>query len=181
MKYNTTQTLFELSIRLIMAVAMLSVPLLATTVQKMDLAELITASDSILQGRVESIEARYEDKMIYTYISVTVDDPIKGGRRRSVLVRQPGGRIGAKMTWIAGMPQFNRGDQVIVFLRDRQDGTFDVTGLNQGKYDVVNDFIIRNVSGVTILDPKTGLMSDTGFVEKTALDAFKTKIRELMK
>ena len=159
--------------------AMLTTPVFATTVQKMDLQQLVTLSDSIVQGRVESVETRYEEKTIFTYVSIVVDDPLKGERRRTVLLRHMGGTIGAKTVWIAGMPQFNVAEQVIVFLRNKQDGTFDVIGLDQGKYDVVDDHAVANVSGVTILDPKTGLTSDAGFVNKAPLEAFKARIREL--
>jgi hypothetical protein len=166
----------------ILVVAMLvSTSAFATIVQRMELQQLVTTADSIVQGRVESVEARYEERTIYTYISLVVDDPIKGDRRRTVVLRQMGGRIGAKTLWIAGMPQFNPGDQVIVFLRNRQDGTFDVIGLNQGKYDIVNDYAVANVAGISILDPKTGLISEKGFVDKVPLETFKTKIRELMR
>jgi hypothetical protein len=34
---------------------------------------------------------------------------------------------------------------------------------------------------VNVLDPKTGQMSDAGFVEKAPLEAFKNKIRELVR
>src|SRR5262249_26289337 len=105
----------------ILSIVVMATTLFATTVQKMELQELVSTSDSIVQGHVEGVEARYEEKMIYTYISITVDDPIKGERRRTVLVRQLGGTIGAKTVWIAGMPGFKPGDQVIVFLRNRQD------------------------------------------------------------
>ncbi len=161
--------------------AILTVPLFATTVEKMELPRLVSASDNIVQGRVESVEARYENRLLYTYISVVVDEPIKGERRRTVLVRQLGGRLGAKTMWIAGMPQFKTGDQVIVFLKNRQDGTYDIIGLNQGKYDIVDNYAVSHVSGVNVLDPKTGLMSEAGFVEKAPLETFKAKIRELMR
>jgi hypothetical protein len=173
-----SRTLSILVLALAMAIA---TPLLATTVTKMELPELVGTSDSIVQGRVESVDARYENKMVYTYISVRVDDPLKGDRRRAVVVRQLGGRIGAMNMWVAGMPKFKAGDQVIVFLRDRKNGTFDVIGLNQGKYDIVDDFAVANVSGVSVLDPKTGHMSDEGFVEKAPLEAFKNKIRGLVR
>jgi hypothetical protein len=157
----------------------LAAPLFASTVQKMELPELVKASDSIVHGHVESVQARMEGRMVYTYTSVVVDDPLKGDRRQNVLLKHPGGSIGAMRMFVAGMPQFKAGDQVIVFLKNRQDGTYDVIGLNQGKYDVVNDFAVANVSGVSILDPKTGVMSDAGFVDRAPLETFKAKIREL--
>jgi hypothetical protein len=160
---------------------LLAAPLLATTVQKMELPQLVSASDNIVQGRVESVEAKYVDRTVFTYISVAVDDPIKGDRRRTVLVRQLGGRIGAKTVWISGMPQYKPGDEVILFLKDKQDGTYDVIGLNQGKYDIVQDYAVSRVWGVTVVDAKTGKMSDGGFVSKAPVDAFKAKIREMMR
>ena len=163
----------------VLAIAIAAVPCLASTVQKMELQELGKTSDSIVHGHVESVQARFENKMVYTYTLVAVDDPLKGDRRQTVLLKHPGGTIGAMTMFFAGMPQFKAGDQVIVFLKNRQDGTFDVIGLNQGKYDVVNDVAVSNVSGVSLLDPKTGLMSDAGFVAKAPLEAFKAKIREL--
>ena len=166
---------------LMVSVVILAAPLCATTVQKMELPQLVSASDNIVQGRVESIETRYEDKMVYTYVSLIVDDPLKGDRRRTVLLRQLGGRIGAKAIRISGMPEFKTGDEVIVFLRDRKDGTFDVVGLNQGKYDVVDSVAVANVSGVSVLDPKTGQMSEGGFIDKAPLEAFKTRIRGLVR
>lgn len=168
-------------IALLVFTATLASPLFGTTVEKMELPQLVSAADNIIQGRVEAIEARYESNRIYTYISIIVDDPLKGDRRRAVLVRQLGGTIGAKRTWIPGMPQFKSGSQVIVFLRDRHDGTFDIAGLNQGKYDIDDNFAVANVSGITVLDPKTGVMSDGGFVNKAPLEAFKAKIRELVR
>jgi hypothetical protein len=166
---------------LILAIAVLATPIFATTVRKMELPALVSTSDNIVQGRVQSVESRYENRMVYTYISVAIDDPIKGDRRRDIIVRQLGGAIGTRAVWIPGMPQFKSGDEVIVFLKDRKDGTFDVIGLNQGKYDIVGNQAIVNVSGVTVVDPKTGVMSEAGFVDKVPLDTFKEKIRELMR
>ncbi len=153
----------------------------ATTVERMELPQLVSASDNIVQGRVESIESRLESNRIYTYISINVDEPLKGAARRAVLLRQLGGTVGNKRTWIAGMPEFRKGSQVIVFLRDRRDGTFDVAGLNQGKYEIENNFAVANVSGMTIVDPQTGVMSDHAFIDKAPLETFKAKIRELVR
>lgn len=158
-----------------------AVPLFATTVERIELPQLVSRADNIVQGRVESVEARYEDRMIYTYVSLVIDDAIKGDRRRTIQLRQMGGTIGAKTMWIAGMPQFKNGDQVILFLKDRQDGAFDVIGLNQGKYDIVENYAVSHVSGVSVLDPRTGRMSEAGFVDKAPVDQFKAKIRELMR
>ena len=68
----------------ILVITSAAVPLHATTVKKMELPELVSTSDAIVQGRVESVEARWEQKLAYTYVSVIVDDPLKGERRRAL-------------------------------------------------------------------------------------------------
>lgn len=166
---------------LVLAAALIAGPLYGTTVQRMELSQLVSTSDNIVQGRVESVEARFENKAAFTYVSVIVDDPLKGEPRRAVLVRQLGGKIGALNVSAAGMPRFKPGDSVILFLRNRRDGTFDVVGLSQGKYDIVNDSAIANVSGISVLDPKTGITSDAGFVDKAPLEEFKARIRGLVR
>jgi hypothetical protein len=169
------------SILIGLAALVIAAPLFATTVLKMDLQALVSASDSIVQGRVESVEARWESNLAFTYTSVTVDEGLKGAPRRAVLIRQPGGKIGALRVQVAGMPQFRTGDQVIVFLKARADGTFDVVGLNQGKYDIDQNTAVAHISGLTLLNGTTGRMEEAGFVDKAPLDVFKAKIRELVK
>lgn len=168
---------------LILLLATATAPLFATTVKKMELEELVAMSDNIVQGRVDQVYAQWdtEKKLPFTYVSITIADPLKGERRRSVLVRQVGGKIGALTVSAAGMPKFNNGDQVIVFLKAMNDGTFDVIGFNQGKYEIIDDFAVSNVSGLTIVDPKTGQLTDAGFVAKAPLETFKSKIRSLVR
>jgi hypothetical protein len=163
------------------AVIVLAAALRATTVKKMELTEMVSVSDAIAHGTVESVESRWEDQSIYTYTSIRVDENLKGGPRRALLIRQAGGTVGSLVLNIPGMPQFKHGDQVIVFLRDRKNGTFDVIGMNQGKYDIRNDVAMTNAAGMTLLDPKTGKATDAGGFQKQPVEAFKAKIRELVR
>jgi len=166
---------------LFLLAAMLAAPAFATTVKKMELAELVSSADAIVQGRVESVETRWENNLAYTYTSIIVDDPMKGDRRQNVLIRQVGGRIGALNVTVSGMPQFKNSDQVIVFLKNRQDGTFEVLGLNQGKYEIVDNFAVAKVSGLTLVNPNTGQASDAGYMDKAPIEAFKARIRGMVK
>jgi len=169
------------STQFILGLAVLAAPLFATTVRKMELPQLISVSDHIVQGRVESVQSREEGNRIFTYISVIVDESIKGDRRPTLLIRQLGGRVGQQISLIAGMPQFRVGEEVILFLKIRQDTAFDVVGMNQGKYQIVSNLAVTNLSGVNFVDSKTGLISDGGFVARTPVETLKAKIRELMR
>ena len=155
----------------------------ATTVLRLELPQLVKQSDSIVQGHVEDVTVQWDStrNMAYTYVSIAVDDPMKGERRRNLVIRQVGGKVGALTVGVSGMPQFEKGEQVIVFLKTQPDGTFIVLGLNQGKYQITDDFAISNVSGIDILNPKTGRIETAAFVDKAPLESFKSKIRELLK
>jgi len=64
----------------IVAAILFDVQAWTTTVIKMDLQALVVQSDSIVQGRVERVDAQWDDqkKTIFTYVFIRVDDPIKG-------------------------------------------------------------------------------------------------------
>jgi hypothetical protein len=163
--------------RILIIVGLLAAPTFASTIKKMELKELVSVSDAIAQGTVESVESRWENQSIYTYTSIRVDEPLKGGPRRALLIRQAGGQVGSLHAHVQGMPQFKAGDQVIVFLRDRKDGTFDVVGLGQGKYDIVGNNAVTNAAGMSLADAKTGALIEAGPADQKPLEAFKAQIR----
>jgi hypothetical protein len=174
------------------------VPMLGTTVPRMNLEKLVSEvrksnDGQIVQGRVEAIDVnivREEgQRRPYTRVSIRVNDPIysrKGDRRQMVYLRYLGGMMdspqGPVDVSIAGMPKFQLGDNVILFLRENGDGVYHhVVGLSQGKYAVINETAVSSVSGVELVDPQTGKTMPSGFTESAPVNAFKAKIRELLK
>ncbi len=164
-------------------VAILAAPAFATTVMKMDLEQLVKRADLIVQGQVQSIASQWDEQrhLVFTYISIRVDDPLKGERRQSVLIRQVGGIAGTIQMSVAGLPRFKSGETAIVFLKRQDDSTFQVVGMNQGLYEVVEDFAVSNVFGVDLFDSKTGAISKPLIGGRTPLEQLKTKIRELLR
>jgi hypothetical protein len=166
----------------------LALPVLGTTVPKMDLQTLIRNSDHIVQGKVEGMDVVVEEKRPFTRVRIRVDDPIyarRGGRRQTLFLKFLGGRMdtpqGPVEMTVSGMPSFNLGDNVILFLREQPDGNNSVVGMNQGKYLIVDEVAIASISGVDLVDPKTGKILPAGYTERAPVDAFKAKIRELLK
>ena len=176
-------------------------PVLGTTVPKMDLQALVDGSDRILQGKVEATEVQVDASLNlpFTIVRVRVDDPIcqrpaagvrcsatAGDRRQTIFLKHVGGRrmtpSGPVATIASGIPQFHIGDNVILFLKELPDrANFQVVGLGQGKYDVIDEVAVSNVSGMDLIDPKTGKVLPTAFAERAPVDALKSKIRELVK
>jgi len=167
----------------IVVVILLVVPAWATTVIRMDLQTLVQESDSIVQGRVEHVDAQWDDqkKTIFTYVFVRVHDPLKGDFRPTVLIRQLGGKVGDMNLSIIGMPAFRSGEEVIVFLKSNPiEATYHVVGLTQGKYEVADDFAVANASGIELMDRKTGQI-EAGLFTKQPLETFKSRIRSMVK
>ena len=181
-----TKTLF-----LIVLLAALALPVFGTTVPKMDFATLVNGADSIVHGKVIAIDTIIETagnaRRPFTRVRIHVDDPMKGDRRSTVFLKFLGGRMdtprGPVEVSVSGMPQFAVGDNVILFLHDNRDaeGTHYVVGLNQGKYLVINETAISNMSGTDLVDPKTGKTLPSSYTESSPVDALKARIRELLK
>ena len=162
--------------------AILAAPAFATTVTKMDLEQLVQRADLIVQGQVQSVYSQWDEgrRLVFTYISIRVDEPLKGERRQSILIRQIGGTVGAIQMSVAGVPQFKSGEMAIVFLKRQDDSTFQVVGMNQGLYEIVEDFAVSNVFGVDLVDSKTGEITRPLIGGRAPLEQLKTKIRELL-
>jgi hypothetical protein len=162
--------------------ALLAAPAFATTVTKLNLAQLVKRADLIVQGQVQSVYTQWdaEQHLVFTFISIRVDESLKGGNRQSVLIRQVGGTVGTVQMSIAGVPQFKSGEMAIVFLKRQDDSTFQVVGMNQGLYEIVEDFAVSNLSGVDLFDSKTGEITKPLVGGRAPLEQLKTKIRELL-
>lgn len=153
----------------------------ASTLVRLDLPQLVRQSDSIVQGRVVHVEAKWEQNLVFTYVYLDVEDPLKGERLTTIVIRQVGGTIGALNMDVNGMPKFATGQQVLVFLKAHRDRTFQVVGMNQGRYEVIDNYALSNVSGVNIYDPRSGRIATAAFSSRVSVESLKTRIRELLK
>ncbi|HKP12065.1 MAG TPA: matrixin family metalloprotease, partial [Blastocatellia bacterium] len=114
----------------------------ATTAVMLKDGDLVASSRVILIGDVQSVKAQWDadHQTINTYVKVNVTRLLKGQLQNSTVVfKQLGGRIGDEATVIFGAPEYAAGQQVLLFLDTRQDGTLRVAHLFQGKYDIVDE------------------------------------------
>lgn len=167
----------------LLTVLLIAGSMAATTVMKLDLPQLVQESDTIVQGRVDQIYSQWDadKKVIFTYVSINVEDPVKGEQRSVVTIKQLGGAIGAMNMSIVGMPRFVRGDDLLLFLKSNGDGTHHVVGLGQGKYTVANDVAVSNLSGVDLVDRNMHEITSGALIDREPLENFKARIRGLMK
>ena len=110
----------------------------ATTLRPIPDAELVRASQVIAVGSVRRIEAlQRRDGRIVTEVTLNLEQIIKGRlRSRSIVLTQPGGRIGADVQWVYGVAEFSVGERAVVFARRGRDGRLRPVGMALGKYAV---------------------------------------------
>jgi hypothetical protein len=111
----------------------------ATVLVPADFGELVRDARAIARGRVVAVEAQWmaDHRTIETIVSLEVDAYLKGSFGSIVRFRVPGGVMGRFRNIIAGAPQFELDQRVVVFL-----GTFGprvphLIGFNQGVFQVV--------------------------------------------
>ncbi len=153
----------------------------ATTVVRMELPEIVQKSDRIVEAVVESVESRWDAgrKLAFTYVTLRVAEDFKG-TGSTVTLKLLGGTVGALTVSVPGMPRFTPKERAIVFLRRQPDVTYDLVGLNQGVYEIAGEFAVSDLSGVELIDPKTGAIAKPLSSPKTPLSEFKRKIREAL-
>lgn len=146
----------RLSLAVMLIVAVMTAPARATIMQYLEIEELTRLSSDIFHGQVVSTSVYWnaERTHIYTAVRVRINETFKGLTRRDqiVTVTQPGGeKDGIRMDY-AGRPEFAEGESVALFtLRGKRDD-FIVVGLKQGKMRVERGEVIRDFSGIMLVD-----------------------------
>lgn len=122
-------------------VLLLSSAVRATVLVPIEFRELVATSAVIVHGRVTDARAAYVDgrQAVETFVTLDVDEYLKGNLGEHVTFRVPGGQIGRYKTVFIGAPEFRDGDEVVLFLKAPAGGIPFIVGLNQGAFRVLPD------------------------------------------
>lgn len=152
----------------------------ATTVQKFTLSDLAKKSETIVRATVEDQSARWDagHKEIYTFITLHVLDAVKGAKgENTITIRQLGGTVDNVVSTVPGMPNFKKGEEVVVFLSNKDSAGYPwVMGLQQGKYTVTTDangvkHVRNEIVGLQTLSPN-GKVDDAKTSTEQPLQSF---------
>jgi hypothetical protein len=145
--------------RLVLFFMLLASPAAATVYVPVDFREMVTASHAIVHGRVVDVRAEVTDDRlrVVSYVTLAVDERLKGTVGESITFRVPGGQVGRFRRIIVGAPQFDRGDEVVVFLSARGPSIPYVFGLSQGVYRVA-----RAADGTRVVTPPAMMARGAG-------------------
>jgi hypothetical protein len=145
--------------RLFVLFMLVASPAAATVYVPVDFREMVTASQAIVHGRVVDVrsEVTRDRMMVVSYVTLETSEDLKGSFGRSVTFTVPGGQVGRYRRIIVGAPQFERGDEVVVFLSARGPSLPYLFGLSQGVYRVA-----RAADGRAVVTPPAVMARGAG-------------------
>jgi hypothetical protein len=127
---------------ILIVIVMLSArDLRATVLIPADFREIVAGSQVIVYGRVTAMRAEWSDdrSRIDTLVTVMAGSYLKGGPGSTVTFRVPGGQIGRYRNVMIGAPQFQAGEEAVLFLSASGPSIAHIFGLSQGLYRVKVD------------------------------------------
>ena len=188
----------DISLRGRRAVAFLAVPVLvaasapfldATTLRRMDLAELVDAAERVVHARVVDQRSYWDEGLSQVFTDTTFDvlQEAKGEGPRTLTITLMGGRVGIIDTVVPGTPIFAIGEEAVLFTESRPDGRKHLVGLSQGSIHVImNDetgertAISDAHAGVTYMGLEGGVLRPVaGPSHRAPLSTLLTVVRDI--
>lgn len=133
----------------------------ASTVLHLPLDEMAIRADQIFTGEVVGITSQMNARGtgIYTFVTIAVDEYLKGGRRSVLTLRILGGEAEGYRLVVPGSPVFRLGEEVLVFSDGGAGRIPTVLGMAAGKFTMERDpatgeqLLARSLAGLTLEDP----------------------------
>jgi hypothetical protein len=128
-------------VALCIALVILPVVLRATVIVPIEFRELVTIAPVIVHGRVVDMRSDWVDgrRSVETFVTIEATEYLKGDLGERVTIKVPGGQFGRYRTVFIGAPEFQEGDEVVLFLKSSAPSYPYIIGLSQGAFRVVVD------------------------------------------
>ncbi len=115
----------------------------ATTVIPPTFDELVAQAELIFQGTVTDVQSQWVgeggQRHIVSYVTVQVDDSIKGNPGKSYTMQMLGGTVGDQTMEVSDSPKFKVGDRDILFVEHNGTQFIPLVGIMHGRFRVEQD------------------------------------------
>lgn len=143
-------------------VALCSLVAGATVVRFETLDDMARRVPVIVRGKAVRSVSGWDEAQhrIWTWTEVVVEETIKGTVPAVVLIKQPGGEVGAIGQRVEGAAHFVDGEECVLFLEKAPDEprAFRVSSLSAGKISIVRlqgvDVATRDTTGLSFASPQ---------------------------
>jgi hypothetical protein len=157
-----------------------TLPVNATQVQQLSFEQLGAAATKVVRGKIETQHSYWNPQhtKIFTEIVLAAEETYKGSDANSVRIVQLGGTVDGVRVTVHGALGWTPGEEVLLFLEPYKDDSFVVSGLSQGKFNILRDpqtneaFVTRlPLEGLELVEPN-GAKAIPADVEKIPLNQF---------
>ncbi len=114
----------------------------ATTVSPPSFPDLVNQSDFIVRAVVKSVTSDFAkpgSRKIITKVEMEVREIIAGNPPNPLVLRILGGRVGTEEMIVAGVPQFQVGDEGVYFVQGNGRQIFPLVAMMHGVYPIKRD------------------------------------------
>src|SRR5438270_11876759 len=115
----------------------------ATTVIPPSFDDLVGRAEMIFQGTVTDVRSEWAgegaQRHIMSYVTVKVEETIKGNPGASVTLQMLGGTVGAETMEVADAPKFKVGDHDILFVENNGTQFVPLVGIMHGRFRLTKD------------------------------------------
>jgi hypothetical protein len=149
----------------------------------MSLTQLARAADTVVRARCMGTTAQRENGGIWTLSEFELVERFQGAPPSRIRIRLPGGRVGGLTTRVEDVPQFQPGDEAVLFLEARPDGNYGVTAWAEGTFRIHKEgasgreFVTQDSSGVAVFDPASRQFRNEG-VRNAPWSDFRTRLTD---
>jgi len=124
------------------------------------MSDLISRSTAIVRVAVQGSCTAFSGPVIFTHYRMQVSETWKGRAATTVDVAVPGGAAGGVRQTYSGAPQFQPGEQYVLFLWTGKSGMTQIMGFSQGVFAIAPDStsdptLTRTASHELMLDAAT--------------------------
>lgn len=161
----------------------------ATTVIPPTFDQLVDEAEMIFEGTVKETKSEWTgegaNRHIVTYVTFTIEDPIKGALGADYTIRMFGGTVGKDTMMATDTPTFKIGDRDILFVEKNGTQFIPLVGIMHGRFRVQQDEVSAHESVAKDNGARVSNLAKLGTDEKAASDGnalskadFKAAIRQ---
>jgi hypothetical protein len=157
----------------------------ATTLARLQFAELAQESTAVARLRCLDSESRWERGEIWTETRFEVQEQEKGLLPGIVTVRTLGGSAGPLHSRVDGVPVFHPGEELYLFLWRREGEAFSVLGWSQGAFRIAKNLrtgaetVTQDSAVMPVFDPQKREFRREG-TRNLPVSIFREKLRSAL-
>lgn len=167
-------------------IVLIAITASATTLAPLTLADLAQRSTAVARLRCLSTSSFWERGEIWTEARFQALQREKGEIPDTITVRTLGGRVGNLHSYVDEAPAFRAGEEVYLFLWQREGEPYRVLGWSQGTFRIALDphsgleAVTQDSSAGVLFDPQTRTFRSAG-IRKMPVAVFREQLQKALR